>query len=72
MIRRLVLLLALSILQPRDERGFPIEKIRLQWLWTHHLRADRWSLSARPGYLRLIASKPVASGGFLRAPNAFC
>ncbi len=46
-----------------------------QWNWNHNPRDDRWSLTARPGWLRLAASKPVPGdrgklkGHFWGAPN---
>ncbi len=40
-----------------------------QWQWNHQDRRDMWSLTERPGFLRLTACKPVAPGGFYCAPN---
>jgi beta-xylosidase len=62
-----------SPLQTSDEfDGHPIGP---QWNWNHEPRRERYSLSARPGYLRLIASKPVTKnrgrlkGAFWGASN---
>jgi beta-xylosidase len=43
-------------LQTSDE--FDAPRLGPQWNWNHEPRRERFSLSARPGYLRLIASKP--------------
>lgn len=40
-----------------------------QWQWNHQDRRDRWSLTARPGFLRLTACRPAFPGGFYHAPN---
>lgn len=45
------------ILQTSDE--FESETIAPQWNWNHNPRTDRYSLTRRPGYLRLTASKPI-------------
>lgn len=43
------------------------------WNWNHNPRNERWSLSARPGWLRLIASKPIGDPApeewFWKTPN---
>lgn len=50
-----------------DEFDSPI--LGAQWQWNHQDRRDKWSLTARPGFLRLTASRPVFPGGFYRAAN---
>ncbi|MFV3129100.1 glycoside hydrolase 43 family protein [Niveispirillum sp. KHB5.9] len=42
-------------LQDSDE--FKAKKLGLQWSWNHNPDDKAWSLSARPGFLRLTASK---------------
>lgn len=42
---------------------FASAKLGLQWQWNHHAQNDRWSLTQRPGWLRLHATGPVS---FLR------
>lgn len=42
-------------LQDSDE--FKGKKLGLQWSWNHNPDDKAWSLSARPGFLRLIAGK---------------
>jgi beta-xylosidase len=40
-----------------------------QWEWNHNPRDSHWSLTERPGWLRLTASVPVGDGGFWGACN---
>ncbi|HUT92939.1 MAG TPA: glycoside hydrolase 43 family protein [Thermoguttaceae bacterium] len=40
-----------------------------QWEWNHNPRNTHWSLTERPGWLRLKASVPVAPGKFWKACN---
>ncbi|WP_160311457.1 glycoside hydrolase family 43 protein [Rhodopirellula islandica] len=60
-------------LQTSDE--FDGQQIGPQWNWNHEPRRERFSLSARPGYLRLHASQPVTvdrgrlKGAFWGASN---
>jgi len=37
--------------------------------WNYQPRADKWSLTERPGYLRLYAFKPLIAGNILKAGN---
>jgi beta-xylosidase len=61
------------LLQTSDE--FDKGSIGPQWNWNHEPRTERFSLTANPGQLRLIASKPIAAkrprlkGAFWGAPN---
>ena len=50
-----------------DEFDSPI--LGAQWQWNHQDRKDKWSLTARSGFLRLTACKPIPPGGFYQAPN---
>ena len=40
-----------------------------QWRWNHTPRNDYWSLTERPGWLRLKAFRPAKGGGFFQAGN---
>lgn len=40
-----------------------------QWRWNHVPRNDYWSLTERPGWLRLKAFRPAKGGGFFLAGN---
>ena len=44
-------------------------RLGLQWQWNYQPRADKWSLTERPGWLRLDAFKPLAPGDFFKAGN---
>ncbi len=50
-----------------DEFDSPV--LGPQWQWNHNPRGDHWSLTERPGWLRLKASVPVNDGGFWNAAN---
>jgi beta-xylosidase len=40
-----------------------------QWEWNYQPRPEKWSLTARPGWLRLEAFAPLAPGDFFKAGN---
>ena len=40
-----------------------------QWEWNYQPRADKWSLTERPGWLRLRAFKPLSPDNLLKAGN---
>lgn len=48
---------------------FSSSKLGVQWQWNHQPRADKWSLTERPGYLRLHAFIPVKEKDFFTAGN---
>ena len=50
-------------IQTSDE--FANSSPAIQWEWNYQPRADKWSLSDRPGFLRLKAFKPLSSGAGL-------
>jgi len=60
---------SLPITAPPTDDGFEAPQLGLQWEWNHNPRDDHWSLTERPGWLRLKASVPVAKGGFWGACN---
>lgn len=39
------------------------------WEWNHQPRADKWSLTDRPGYLRLYACQPIEVDNFFTVCN---
>ena len=39
------------------------------WRWNHTPRNDYWSLTERPGWMRLKAFRPAKGGGFFQAGN---
>jgi beta-xylosidase len=54
---------------PQTDDEFDSDKLGPQWEWNHNARDDRWSLTERPGWLRLNASVPVGKGDFWGACN---
>ncbi|GGH00232.1 glycoside hydrolase family 43 protein [Mucilaginibacter phyllosphaerae] len=43
--------------------------LKQQWEWNYQPRSDKWSLTERPGWLRLKAFKPVENNNLLKAGN---
>lgn len=56
-----------TVPQTDDEFSAPV--IAPQWEWNYRPRADKWSLTERPGFLRLYAFKPLAADNLLKAGN---
>ncbi len=54
---------------PQTDDEFDSRKLGPQWQRNHNPRDDRWSLTERPGWLRLRANVPVGDGGFWNASN---
>ncbi|MGA8780262.1 MAG: xylan 1,4-beta-xylosidase, partial [Terracidiphilus sp.] len=52
--------------RPQTSDDFDGTKLAPQWEWNHNPDDAHWSLSARPGYLRLI---PMEADGLLAARN---
>ena len=57
------------IAAPQTDDEFTSGKLGPQWEWNHNPRDDRWSLTERPGWLRLRASVPVGKRDFWGACN---
>jgi len=53
---------------PAQSDDFSTDKLSSMWAWNHQPRADHWSLTERPGFLRLH-SFPPARPGFFGAGN---
>lgn len=49
--------------------GFDSPQLQPTWEWRYQPDAAMWSLTERPGYLRLHASRPLRDGGFDLLPN---
>ena len=43
--------------------------LKPQWEWNYQPRSEKWSLTERPGWLRLHAFKPLQTGNFKKAGN---
>jgi beta-xylosidase len=52
--------------EPASSDDFGKATLGLQWQWNHNPEPSRWSLSERPGWLRL---KPTVASGFWSARN---
>ncbi|WP_406154635.1 family 43 glycosylhydrolase [Streptomyces sp. NBC_00882] len=48
---------------------FTDTRLKPQWEWHYQPRADRWSLTERPGYLRLKAFAPLAANNLTKVGN---
>ena len=59
----------LPITAPASDDEFSEPRRGPQWVWNHNPRDSHWSLTERPGWLRLKASVPVGKGGFWGACN---
>ena len=57
----------LSSIQVDDE--FTAKTLKPQWEWNGQPRAEKWSLTERPGFLRLHAFQPLHPGDFMKAGN---
>jgi beta-xylosidase len=54
---------------PQSSDEFSKATLGVQWEWNYHPREDKWSLTARPGFLRLHAFKPVRDDDLMTAGN---
>lgn len=52
-----------SVMVPASSDEFDEEALGLQWLWNHNPADAYWSLTERPGFLRLQAMALVAKSG---------
>jgi len=57
------------IVHPQSSDDFSGPNLGLQWEWNYQPRADKWSLTERPGYLRLHAFKPLTADTLKKAGN---
>lgn len=54
---------------PSGTDGFSASVLGPQWEWNYQPRADKWSLTERPGFLRLHAFKPLRRDDLKTAGN---
>ena len=59
----------LPVTAPQTDDEFDSSKLGGQWQWNHNPRDDHFSLTERPGWMRLKAAVPVGDGGFWNAAN---
>ncbi len=57
------------IVTPQTDDEFNTPILPPQWEWNYQPRADKWSLTERPGWLRLRAFKPLSPDNLLKAGN---
>lgn len=57
------------VLTPGMNDQFDVAKLGEQWEWNHQPRAEKWSLSERPGYLRLHAFKSLEGDNLRKVAN---
>ena len=57
------------VMVPQGSDEFTGPTLNPRWQWNYQPRADKWSLTARSGYLRLSAFKPLTTGAFFTAGN---
>jgi beta-xylosidase len=57
------------IVTPQTDDEFNDPKLGVQWEWNYQPRADKWSLTERPGFLRLHAFKPLQRDNLKTAGN---
>jgi beta-xylosidase len=55
-----------AVCQPATSDDFHASTLGLQWQWNHNPDNSRWSLTERPGWLRL---RPTVAGDFWLAQN---
>jgi hypothetical protein len=54
---------------PQSSDNFSAATLGPQWEWNYQPRSEKWSLTARPGWLRLGAFAPLVKGDFFKAGN---
>ena len=54
---------------PQSSDDFTSPKLNPQWEWNYQPRADKWSLTKRPGFLRLEAFRPLRPDDLKKAGN---
>ena len=59
----------LPVAAPQTDDQFDSSALGPQWQWNHNPRDSHFSLTERPGWLRLKAGVPVGDGGFWNAAN---
>jgi len=57
------------IVTPQTDDEFDQPTLPAQWEWNYQPRGEKWSLTERPGWLRLHAFKPLETDNLLKAGN---
>lgn len=58
-----------EIKRPATSDDFDGEKLGYQWVWNMQPDNSKWSLTERPGYMRMYAVKPLATDTLSRTSN---
>jgi len=59
----------MPIVTPQTDDEFNEKTLPPQWEWNYQPRADKWSLTENPGWLRLHAFMPLQTDNLLKAGN---
>ena len=62
----------MPVLFPQGSDEFDGPTLSPRWQWNHQPRPEFWSLTERPGFLRLKAYNPIEPGNFFKAGNTIC
>jgi beta-xylosidase len=54
---------------PQGSDEFDTATLNPEWQWNYQPRADGWSLTERPGWLRLRAYQPLQAGNFFKVSD---
>ena len=57
------------VVTPQSSDDFSTSLLSPQWEWNYHPRMDKWSLTERPGFLRLKAFTPLRTDDLMTAGN---
>ena len=57
------------VVVPQRDDEFEGKVLAPQWEWNYQARVEKWSLTERPGFLRLHAFVPLKAGDLLKAGN---
>ena len=57
------------IVTPQTDDEFNEQNLSPQWEWNYQPRAEKWSLTERPGWLRLYAFKPLQPDNLMKSGN---
>lgn len=58
-----------QVVTPQSSDDFATAQLSPQWEWNYQPRTDKWSLTSRPGWLRLHAFRPLAEDNLMKAGN---
>ena len=61
-----------NVVLPQGSDDFSTSDLNPQWMWSHVPNNLLWSLSERPGYMRLYASPTPDNRGFFGAGGTLC